>query len=272
MADRASRCVDRQMLRPQLGTCASPFGDASCRALRPCHVARWRQVDAGHSSTASPRRHQLSSYQNACRRWPEGRICAPSLPERRESPPWRAAGPTGHPRSESVVTGRRQQASGTPRQPTQSDFRGHRRPAGLVSGHSGAVRNEPRQRQRVGGSRDRERGSGPISADRRRTASSAPARNIERRFADVRAGGFRNRVHGSCARHHSRVPITRCGNSIRVQSGVTEVRASAPVRASHPTQHLPGTTKFVEETREAAKGGSLTWALDAPRQCAASRV
>ncbi len=75
------RCVDRQMLRLQLGTWASPFVTPSCRALRPCHVARWRQVDAGHSSTASPRRHQLSSYRIACGGWPEGRICAPSLPE-----------------------------------------------------------------------------------------------------------------------------------------------------------------------------------------------
>ncbi len=75
------RCVDRLMLRLQLGTLRRRSATPSCRALRPGHVARWRQIDAGYSSTASPRRHQLSSYRSACRRWPQCRICAPSLPE-----------------------------------------------------------------------------------------------------------------------------------------------------------------------------------------------
>ena len=56
----------------------------SRRALPSRPRRAWRPFDAGHSSTASPRRHQLSSYRNACRYWPEGRFRAPSLPEFRQ--------------------------------------------------------------------------------------------------------------------------------------------------------------------------------------------
>ena len=52
----------------------------SRRALPSRPRRAWRPIDAGHSSRASPRRHQLSSYRNACRHWPEDRFCAPSLP------------------------------------------------------------------------------------------------------------------------------------------------------------------------------------------------
>ena len=53
----------------------------SRRALPSRPRRAWRLIDAGHPSRSSPRRHQLSSYRNACRHWPEGRFCAPSLPD-----------------------------------------------------------------------------------------------------------------------------------------------------------------------------------------------
>ena len=59
----------------------------SRRALPSRPRRAWRPIDAGHSSTASPRRHQLSSYRNACRRWPGGRFRAPSLPESTDAGP-----------------------------------------------------------------------------------------------------------------------------------------------------------------------------------------
>ena len=46
-------------------------------------------VIAGHLSTVSPRRHQQSSWQSACRHWPEGRFGAPSLPVSPQSAPLR---------------------------------------------------------------------------------------------------------------------------------------------------------------------------------------
>ena len=55
----------------------------SRRALPSRPRRAWRPIDAGHSSRASPRRHQLSSYRNACRHWPGRRFCAPSLPDSR---------------------------------------------------------------------------------------------------------------------------------------------------------------------------------------------
>ena len=69
----------------QLGTCSSPCVTPSRRALSSRHVACGDKRDAGHSSTASPRRHQLFSYRNACRHWPGARFCAPSLPDLRAS-------------------------------------------------------------------------------------------------------------------------------------------------------------------------------------------
>ena len=77
----------------------------SRRALPSRPRRTWRPIDAGHSSTASPRRHQLSSYRNACRHWPGGRFCAPSLPESRSRRPWPQR-PSGSQRTGLVVTGR----------------------------------------------------------------------------------------------------------------------------------------------------------------------
>ena len=71
---------------PTLQPCSMALGrhrrvTPSRRALPSRQCRTWRPIDAGHSSTASPRRHQLSSYRNACRYWPGGRFCAPSLPD-----------------------------------------------------------------------------------------------------------------------------------------------------------------------------------------------
>ena len=72
---------------PTLQRCSMALGrhlssvTPSRRALPSRQRRTWRPIDAGHSSTASPRRHQLSSYRNACRYWPGGRFRAPSLPE-----------------------------------------------------------------------------------------------------------------------------------------------------------------------------------------------
>ena len=60
--------------RHPLGDAITPGSSVPARRL-------WRPSDAGHSSTASPRRHQLFPYRNACRRWPGGRFSAPSLPD-----------------------------------------------------------------------------------------------------------------------------------------------------------------------------------------------
>ena len=73
---------------PALQRCSLALGrhrwvTPSRRALASRQRRTWRPIDAGHSNTASPRRHQLSSYRNACRRWPGGRFRAPSLPESR---------------------------------------------------------------------------------------------------------------------------------------------------------------------------------------------
>ena len=67
----------------QPGTGSSPRVTPSRRALPSRQRRTWRPIDARHSSTASPRRHQLSSYRNACRHWPGRRFCAPSLPDSR---------------------------------------------------------------------------------------------------------------------------------------------------------------------------------------------
>ena len=71
---------------PTLQRCSMALGrhrrvTPSRRALASRQRRTWRPIDAGHSSTASPRRHQLFSYQNACRDWPGGGFFAPSLPE-----------------------------------------------------------------------------------------------------------------------------------------------------------------------------------------------
>ena len=63
----------------------------SRRALSSRPRRAWRLIDAGHSSRASPRRHQLSSYRNACRHWPGGRFGAPSLPDSRHTWSMRAS-------------------------------------------------------------------------------------------------------------------------------------------------------------------------------------
>ena len=70
---------------PTLQRCSMALGrhrwvTPSRRALPSRPRRTWRPIDAGHSSTPSPRRHQLSSYRNACRHWPGGRFGAPSLP------------------------------------------------------------------------------------------------------------------------------------------------------------------------------------------------
>ena len=70
---------------PTLQRCSMALGrhlrvTPSRRALPSRQRRTWRPIDAGHSSTASPRRHQLSSYRNACRYWPGDRFSAPSLP------------------------------------------------------------------------------------------------------------------------------------------------------------------------------------------------
>ncbi len=83
VADRALRCVDR--LRCCVAAwhwvvTASPV-TPSRRTLPSRQRRTWRPNDAAHSSTASPRQHQLSSYRFACRHWPECRLCAPSLPD-----------------------------------------------------------------------------------------------------------------------------------------------------------------------------------------------
>ena len=90
----------------QPGTGSSPRVTPSGRALPSRQRRTWRPIDAPHSSTASPRRHQLSSYRNACRHWPGGDYCAPSLPElqpRMTSPPQLPSRIS----SIEVVTGRR---------------------------------------------------------------------------------------------------------------------------------------------------------------------
>ena len=56
----------------QHGTGSSPLGDAVTPGSSVPARRLWRPSDAGHSSTASPRRHQLFSYRNACRLWPGG--------------------------------------------------------------------------------------------------------------------------------------------------------------------------------------------------------
>ena len=85
MADRALRCVDR--LRCSVAAwhwVVTPSRVTPSRRALPSRQRRtWRPIDARHSSTASPRRHQLSSYRNACRHWPGDQFCAPSLPENR---------------------------------------------------------------------------------------------------------------------------------------------------------------------------------------------
>ncbi len=92
VADRALRCVDR--LRCCVAAwhwvvTASPVTPS--RRAPPSRQRRtWRPNDAEHSSTASPRQHQLSSYHFACRRWPQCRSCAPSLPDGRVYSPCRA--------------------------------------------------------------------------------------------------------------------------------------------------------------------------------------
>ena len=63
-----------------------PWVTPSRRAFPSRQRRTWRPSDAGHSSTASPRRHQLFSYRNACRLWPEGRFSAPSLPDASAAP------------------------------------------------------------------------------------------------------------------------------------------------------------------------------------------
>ena len=70
------RCSMALGRHPRSGDAITPGSLVPARRL-------WRQRDAGHSSTASPRRHQLFPYRNACRCWPEGRFSAPSLPELR---------------------------------------------------------------------------------------------------------------------------------------------------------------------------------------------
>ena len=70
---------------PTLQRCSMALGrhrrvTPSRRTLPSRPRRTWRPIDAGHSSTASPRRHQLSSYRNACRLSPGGRFSAPSLP------------------------------------------------------------------------------------------------------------------------------------------------------------------------------------------------
>ncbi len=67
----------------QHGTGSSPLGDAITPGSSVPARRLWRPSDAGHSSIASPRRHQLFPYRNACRQWPGGRFSAPSLPESR---------------------------------------------------------------------------------------------------------------------------------------------------------------------------------------------
>lgn len=71
-------------LQPGTGS-SPPVSDAVTPGSSSRQRRTWRPIDAGHSSTASPRRHQLSSYRNACRHWPEGRLLAPSLPDSRHS-------------------------------------------------------------------------------------------------------------------------------------------------------------------------------------------
>ena len=98
MADRALRCVDR------LSCCVAawhwvvtPSRVTPSRRTLPSRQCRaWRPIDARHSSTASPRRHQLFSYRNACRHWPGGRFGAPSLPDAVRGDAWGAMRPRLH--------------------------------------------------------------------------------------------------------------------------------------------------------------------------------
>ncbi len=77
------------------GTCRHRGVTPSRRALPSRQRRTWRPIDAGHSSTPSPRQHQLSSYRNACRHWPECWFSAPSLPELRRRPEGAAGGSDG---------------------------------------------------------------------------------------------------------------------------------------------------------------------------------
>ena len=102
---------------PTLQRCSMALGrhrwvTPSRRALPSQQRRTWRPIDARHSSTASPRRHQLSSYRNACRLWPGRRFGAPSLPDIRTRRSWIAI----HPRLHATTGGSdgAQRATGAP--------------------------------------------------------------------------------------------------------------------------------------------------------------
>ena len=91
------------MRRPRYAA-ALQQGTWSALSVLPSHAGLFvpatspvATVIAGHLSTASSRGHQRSSYQSPWRDWPQGRFCAPSLPD-----PHQTASPRG-----PVVTGRR---------------------------------------------------------------------------------------------------------------------------------------------------------------------